>query len=293
MQVSVVIPVYNAERYVESAVESALRQKETAEVILVEDNSPDNALAICQKLSAQDSRVNVIKHSDGKNHGAGESRNLGIRRARFEHIAFLDADDYYLENRFSISAEIFDSEPDVDGVYEAAGAEFENEDARQRYFATHYEEMATMKPGVHPEELFRYLVLGGAGYIHLNGLVVRKAGLLKVGLLPKLRLHQDMVLTIKLAAMLKLVPGNVEEPVAIRRLHQDNRITNLKTDFSETQFRAYQSLFQWCREQNLPEQQQRLVRDKCRMLAYRFYRGAGNYPLALYYFVLSRLYGTH
>jgi glycosyltransferase involved in cell wall biosynthesis len=292
MQVSVVIPVYNAERYVESAVESALQQKETAEVILVEDNSPDSALAVCQRLAARDSRVSLVRHSDGKNHGAGESRNLGIRSARYELVAFLDADDYYLENRFARSAEIFDREPNVDGVYEAVGAEFESEDARQRYFATHYEEVATMQPNVLPEELFRYLVLGGAGYIHLNGLVVRKAGLLKVGLLPKLRLHQDMVLTIKLAAMLKLVPGNVEEPVAVRRLHQDNRITNLKTNFSETQFRALQSLFQWCREKRLPEQQQRLVRDRLRVLAYHFYRGAGNYPLALYYFALSRLFGT-
>src|SRR5210317_669111 len=98
MDISVVIPVFNAERYVESAVESALRQSETAEVILVEDNSPDNALEICQRLEAQDPRVRLFRHGDGKNHGAGESRNLGIRNARCDYIAFLDADDYYVEN---------------------------------------------------------------------------------------------------------------------------------------------------------------------------------------------------
>lgn len=76
MKISVVIPVYNAEKYVESAVNSALQQKETAEVILVEDNSPDNALAICTKLSQDNPRVRLIRHSDGENHGAGESRNL-------------------------------------------------------------------------------------------------------------------------------------------------------------------------------------------------------------------------
>jgi glycosyltransferase involved in cell wall biosynthesis len=103
MDISVVIPVFNAERYVESAVESALRQKETAEVILVEDNSPDNALMICEQLSKLNPRVQLLRHSDGKNHGAGESRNLGIRAARSDYIAFLDADDYYLENCFSKS----------------------------------------------------------------------------------------------------------------------------------------------------------------------------------------------
>ncbi len=292
MEVTVVIPVYNAERHIESAVESALRQQETAEVILVDDKSPDNAAAICERLAEQDSRVRLIRHSDGQNHGAGESRNLGIRSARYDLIAFLDADDYFLENRFARCAEILDNQPDVDGVYEAVGAEFENDESRERYFATHYEEVATIDPQVRPEELFRYLILGGAGFIHLNGLVVRKAGLEKVGLLPRLRLHQDMVLTIKLAAMLKLVPGRVDEPVAVRRLHLDNRITNLQTNFSETRYRAYEYLSQWCCQQPLTGEQRRLVRDRYWQLAYRFHRRAKSYPMALYYFAISRMFGT-
>ena len=95
MEISVVIPVYNAEKYVEDAVRSALRQNQTAEVILVEDNSPDNALKVCERLAKEDPRVRVLRHSDGKNHGAGESRNLGIKNARCDYIAFLDADDYW------------------------------------------------------------------------------------------------------------------------------------------------------------------------------------------------------
>ncbi|HED13224.1 MAG TPA: glycosyltransferase family 2 protein, partial [Gammaproteobacteria bacterium] len=101
MKISVVIPVYNAEKYVEYAVKSALQQKEAAEIILVEDNSPDHALKICEKLSNENSQVRLLRHSDGKNHGAGESRNLGIRSARHDYIAFLDADDYYLQNCFA------------------------------------------------------------------------------------------------------------------------------------------------------------------------------------------------
>ena len=117
MEISVVIPVYNAERYVVSAVDSALRQKETAEVILVEDNSPDNALEICKMLEKTHQRVRLLQHSDGKNHGAGESRNLGIRNARCEYVAFLDADDYYLEKCFSKATEVLESDAAIDGVY--------------------------------------------------------------------------------------------------------------------------------------------------------------------------------
>jgi len=292
MELSVVVPVYNAERYVESAVDSALRQKETAEVILVEDHSPDNALEICQQLEREHPRVKLFRHEDGKNHGAGESRNLGIRKARCEYVAFLDADDYYLDGCFSKAAGILDNDPDIDGVYGAVGAEFENEEARRRYFLTHQDEVATVEEGVTPGQLFHYLILGRAGYIHLNGLVVKKAGLLAVGLLPELRLHQDMVLTIKLTARLRLVAGQVKEPVSIRRLHLDNRITNLKTDFSVTQFRAYDYLMNWSRQERLPGEKQKIIRTKYWQLGFRRRRKERNLPAALYYYTALHLFGV-
>ncbi len=290
MEISVVIPVYNARRYVECAVESALRQSETAEVILVEDNSPDNALEVCQRLEAQNARVRLFRHSDGKNHGAGESRNLGIRSAGYDYIAFLDADDYYTENRFARAAEILGGDPTIDGVYEAVGAEFENEEARRRYFATHADEIATIKENVVPQELFHYLLAGGAGYIHLNGLVVKKSGLFRAGLLPRLRLHQDMILCTKLAAMLKLVAGDTIHPVAIRRLHLENRITNPRTNFSGSRFAAYKDLLRWASKVNLPRDKQHLVRSNYWQNGYCFYRGARKYHMALYYFILMRVF---
>ena len=153
MEISVIIPVFNAEKYVEYAVESALQQKETAEVILVEDNSPDNALRVCERLSKENPRVRVLRHSDGENHGAGESRNLGIRSARYNYVAFLDADDYYADNCFSKAAEVFRNDTTVDGVYSAVGAEFQNEEARRRYFATHADAVATVDRKATPENL--------------------------------------------------------------------------------------------------------------------------------------------
>jgi len=292
MDISTVIPVYNAERYVESAVDSALRQKEVAEVILVEDKSPDNALEICRRLEQEHPRVKLFQHSDGENHGAGESRNLGIRKAGCEYIAFLDADDYYLDNCFSKAAEVLEKDRNLDGVYGAVGAEFENEEAKRRYFLTHHDETATVDEWVTPEQLFHYLVLGCAGYIHLNGLVVKKAGLLEVGLLPKLRLHQDMVLTVKLAAKLRLAAGQVNEPVSIRRLHLDNRITSLKTDFSVTQFRAYQYLLNWSRQEPLSGKKQKIIRTRYWTLGLRRHRKEKNLPAALYYYAALHLFGV-
>ena len=292
MEISVIVPVFNAEKYVEQAVASALQQKETAEVILVEDNSPDDALRICQRLSRSHPRVRLLRHGDGKNHGAGESRNLGIRKARYDYIAFLDADDYYLENRFTTTARIFEEDPTVDGVYSAVGAEFDNEEAKHRYFLTHHNEIATVDEKVTPEELFHYLVLGKAGHIHLNGLVVKKSGLLKAGLLPKLRLHQDMVLTVKLAAMLKLVAGDIHDPVAIRRVHLGNRITDTKTNFSETRFNASKYLLRWSREVHLPRDKQGFLRKRYWKHGYRLYKKTNKYHKTLYFYAASRLFGS-
>lgn len=292
MEISVIVPVFNAEKYVEYAVESALHQQETAEVILIEDNSPDNALSICERLSRTHPRVRLIRHSDEKNHGAGESRNLGVRNARYDYIAFLDADDYYLENRFTNTARIFDEDPTVDGIYGAVGAKFDNEEAKHRYHLTRRTEITTVNEKATPEELFRYLVLGGAGHIHLNGLVVKKAGLLKAGLFPNLRLHQDMVLTVKLAAMLKLVAGDIHEPVAIRRVHLGNRITDPKTNFSETRFNASKYLLHWSQEVNLAKEKQGFLRKSYWRHGYQFYKNANKYHMALYFYAASRLFGN-
>ena len=95
MKISVIIPVYNAGKYVKSAVESALMQDETKGVILVEDGSPDNSLQVCRELAEKHEAVTLYRHPDHQNHGAGESRNFGIEKAACDYIAFLDADDLW------------------------------------------------------------------------------------------------------------------------------------------------------------------------------------------------------
>jgi len=99
-KVSVVIPAYNAEKLIIKAVESALQFKEVDEVLLVEDGSSDNTLDICKQLGNEYHKVKVYHHLNGINKGAGASRNLGIKKAANDYIAFLDADDYFLPNRF-------------------------------------------------------------------------------------------------------------------------------------------------------------------------------------------------
>jgi glycosyltransferase involved in cell wall biosynthesis len=134
MEVSVVIPVYSAELFLEKAVESALIQEETVEILLVEDGSLDGSFDLCTSLEHEHESAMLVRHPDGGNRGAGAARNLGIKSASSGFIAFLDADDLYLPGRFGTAREIFSEQPGVDGVYEATGTMYESPEAKAIFF---------------------------------------------------------------------------------------------------------------------------------------------------------------
>ncbi len=133
MNISVIIPVYNAEEFVVKAVESALQFPEVKEVLLIEDGSPDDALQVCQKLEADYDRAKLLQHPEKGNHGAGASRNLGLAIAACDYIAFLDADDFYLPNRFMADKKIFPENLAADFVYNAIGAHYYSAEAEAGY----------------------------------------------------------------------------------------------------------------------------------------------------------------
>ncbi len=90
--VSVVIPVYNVEKYLDRCVESIINQTySNLEIILVDDGSADNSSDMCEQWAKKDSRVKVI-HKE--NAGAGLARNTGIENATGKYIFFVDSDDY-------------------------------------------------------------------------------------------------------------------------------------------------------------------------------------------------------
>ena len=93
MHISIICPVYNKEPYIRQCIDSVWHQSFLDwELILVDDESPDNCPRICDEYAAQDSRIKVIHQ---KNKGHSEARNVGIRAARGDFIMFLDADDFF------------------------------------------------------------------------------------------------------------------------------------------------------------------------------------------------------
>jgi len=98
-KISVIIPVYNVQDYLEECVNSILAQTYTnLEIILVDDGSKDNSGQLCDAFSKRDSRVKVIHKENG---GVSTARNAGIESATGEYIAFVDADDYIAPDMYS------------------------------------------------------------------------------------------------------------------------------------------------------------------------------------------------
>jgi len=258
MQISVVIPVYNAEKYVTQAVESALAQPETAEVLVIEDGSPDNSLEICQALAEKYEKVKLLRHPNGENRGAGASRNLGMLHAACDYVAFLDADDYFLPGRFNIAKQVFVDNPGCEGVYEAIGMHVEDEDAwlRWKKSGKPLEKLKTIRENVNPEDLGKVLVIGGKGHFSLNGFTIKKKILNKTGFMEEtLKLHQDTNFIIRAALVSKLLPGRLDKPVTMWRVHQHNRVSSprSKQQIKRERMNFLMKTYTWCRDQSHEE----------------------------------------
>ena len=92
MLISVVLPIYNVEKYLRRCLDSIVNQTyKNLEILLVNDGSTDNCLKICEEYAKSDNRIKVINK---KNAGLGMARNTGIDNARGEYICFFDSNDY-------------------------------------------------------------------------------------------------------------------------------------------------------------------------------------------------------
>lgn len=99
--VSVIVPVYKAEKYLRRCIDSVLAQTyEDWELILVDDGSPDSSGKICDEYAQKDSRISVYHKENG---GVSSARNMGLDNAKGDFICFLDSDDYFSKDYLRIA----------------------------------------------------------------------------------------------------------------------------------------------------------------------------------------------
>lgn len=276
LQVSVVIPVFNAAPFVEAAVLSALHCPEVAEVIVVEDGSTDGSAATADAMARQDPRVRLLHHPQHANLGASASRNLGMAQARFPFLAFLDADDRYLPDRFHADALVFEQHPDADGCHGAVEASFHDADGERRYRERGLPALTGVRRIVPPEALFDGLCFKkhAFGHIHLDALTLRTSSLPRMdhGFQEQLFLHQDSEFILRAAHYLRLYTGRTDKPVALRGVHGGNRIT-ATVPWGESRMLQFGLLHDWARREGLPPAVVR--RFKALSMAGRFRMGHG------------------
>ncbi|MBP3604431.1 MAG: glycosyltransferase family 2 protein [Lachnospiraceae bacterium] len=106
--ISVIVPVYNSEKYLSTCIESISNQTySNLEIIIVDDGSTDESYDICKKWAQKDARIHVIKQN---NQGAAKTRNTGILAAHGEVLYFVDSDDYIEPNMIASMYTIMDRE---------------------------------------------------------------------------------------------------------------------------------------------------------------------------------------
>jgi glycosyltransferase involved in cell wall biosynthesis len=116
-KISVIMSVYNAETYLEKSINSILNQNfKNFEFIIINDGSTDNSLDIIKKYAEKDKRIIVINQ---ENCGLTKSLNIGIKKAKGEYIARMDADDISISNRFEIQLKYL-IELDLDFIFSQA-----------------------------------------------------------------------------------------------------------------------------------------------------------------------------
>lgn len=117
--ISVIVPVYKVEKYLEKCIESVLKQTYTnLQIILVDDGSPDNCGKICDEYAKKDSRIEVIHKANG---GLSDARNVGISKAKGRYIGFVDSDDYIKEDMYEILLNLikkYDADVSICNLYD-------------------------------------------------------------------------------------------------------------------------------------------------------------------------------
>ena len=104
MRISVIVPVYQVEKYLSRCIESLLAQSYSDyEIILVDDGSRDGSGQICDDYAGREARIRVIHQ---ENQGLGPARNAGVRQASGDYVVFVDSDDYVAEDYLEYLAEL-------------------------------------------------------------------------------------------------------------------------------------------------------------------------------------------
>lgn len=225
MKVSVIIPIYNAAQFLDKSIQSTLDQKQTGEVLLIDDRSTDESLEICKKWERNDSRVKVFLNEGTK--GAGAARNVGLKNATCEYVAFLDADDYYLDGRFEEDEKLYTSRNNVVSI--ASSVLIKTYNSSNIKYLNRIFENNKICGGIADYTWVSIPNLLYESSIKITGLSMKKSIALELnGFNEKLKQCQDTDFLVRLILNYSLFTAKIDHPICIRNIHLNNSIGNIK-----------------------------------------------------------------
>ena len=111
-KISVIVPIYNCEKYISKCIESIINQTfHDLEIILIDDGSTDKSVEVCESFAKKDSRVKLICQENG---GVSKARNVGLESAQGDFITFVDSDDYIIPEMYErMYKNLIENEADI------------------------------------------------------------------------------------------------------------------------------------------------------------------------------------
>lgn len=218
VQISVIMPVYNAGKYLEQAVESVKSQKVRWELLVIDDCSTDESTQILKEYR-DDERIRVIWNAT--NQGVAESRNKGIRMARGKYIAFLDADDWWETNKLAIQYELLENEH---AILCCTGRELMKEDG------------SSTGKVIQVPDYITYHMLLKTNYIPCSSVVIR-TDIAREFYMEHAELHEDYILWLRVLDKYGAARG-INRPLLKSRMSAGGKSRN-KWKSANMQWRVY------------------------------------------------------
>lgn len=222
--ISIVIPAYNAEKYIAETLDSVMHQTyRNFEVILVNDNSTDCTEEMMNEYAKKDDRIQIYRND--KNGGVAYSRNLGVSKAKGDWIAFLDSDDRWREDKLQKQVDLLlkeDGKPII--LYTASSFVDENNE-----MSDYVLEVPLM---IGYKELLKQNVISCSS-------VLIKKEVVESMKMEKDEVHEDFLLWLKVLKTYQACAYGINEPLLIYRISKNSKSGN-KIKAAQMTYRVYQ-----------------------------------------------------
>lgn len=228
-KVSVIMPAYNAEKYIAESVNSVLEQTyQDFELIIVDDCSGDRTYEMILDMQKKDSRIVVYKNP--QNAGVAATRTFAISKAKGEWIAFLDSDDLWRNDKLEKQVGLIEGNKEIDISYTASA--YINEEGKSFSYVLHAKEKVSYK------ELLK------ANIMSCSSVMVKKDIIQRIGMVRD-DMHEDFTAWLLILREGRLAYG-IDEPLLIYRLvgnsKSSNRVKSAKMIFNSYRYVGYNCL---------------------------------------------------